>query len=75
RLVFTWSWKDDGEPDADVEDTVVVTFERAEAGTLVTVEHTSVAHEPEGGAVLGWNDVMDRLVGLYDESQSTSSRS
>ncbi len=24
---FTWNWEDDGEPDAVVEDTVVVTFE------------------------------------------------
>ncbi len=80
RLVFTWSWEDDGEPDAVVEDTVVVTFEPADEGTLVTVAHTSVAHEPEGGAEQGWNDVMERLVRLYDPEgsagvQSTSSRS
>ena len=80
RLVFTWSWEDDGQPDAVVEDTVVVTFEPAEDGTLVTVAHTSVAHEPEGGAEQGWNDVTDRLVGLFEREgsvgdQSTSSRS
>ena len=80
RLVFTWSWEDDGEPDAVVEDTVVVTFEPADEGTLVTVASTSVAHEPEGGAEQGWNDVMERLVQLYDPEgsagvQSTSSRS
>jgi uncharacterized protein YndB with AHSA1/START domain len=72
RLVFTWSWQDDDEPEQVVEDTVVVTFEPDDVGTLVTVEHTSVAHEPDGGAVIGWNDVMDRLVAL---AQSTSSRS
>jgi uncharacterized protein YndB with AHSA1/START domain len=80
RLVFTWSWEDDGEPVAVVEDTVVVTFEPADAGTLVTVAHTSVGHEPEGGAEQGWNDVMGRLVRLYEPegpagNQSTSSRS
>jgi len=76
RLVFTWVW-DDGEPDDVVEDTVVVTFEPVATGTRVTVEHTSVAHVPEGGAEQGWNDVMDRLVrvGAGAEGQSTSSRS
>lgn len=76
RLAFTWVW-DDGEPDAVVEDTVVVTFEPEDAGTRVTVEHTSVAHAPDGGAAQGWNDVMDRLVRLSAgaEGQSTSSRS
>jgi uncharacterized protein YndB with AHSA1/START domain len=75
RLVLTWSWEDDGEPEAVVEDTVVVTFDPEADGTLVTVTHTSVAHEAEGGAEQGWNDVLDRLVRLCDESQSTSSRS
>ncbi len=75
RLALTWSWEDDGDPEAVVEDTVVVTFDPEADGTLVTVAHTSVAHEPEGGAERGWNDVLDRLVRLYDESQSTSSRS
>ena len=80
RLAFSWSWEDDGEPDAVVEDTVVVTFEPADEGTLVTVAHTSVAHEPEGGAEQGWNDVTDRLIGLFEREgsvgdQSTSSRS
>jgi len=77
RLAFTWIWEDDGEPGADVEDTVVVTFEPDDGGTIVTVAHTSAAHVPEGGAEQGWNDVMDRLVRLYDGSQgqSTSSRS
>jgi uncharacterized protein YndB with AHSA1/START domain len=77
RLVFTWSWEDDGEPEAVVEDTVVVTFEPDDGGTLVTVAHTSVAHVPEGGAEQGWNDVMDRLVRVWQvaEGQSTSSRS
>jgi uncharacterized protein YndB with AHSA1/START domain len=72
RLVFTWNW-DDGEPDAVVEDTVVVTFEPEGSGTAVTVAHTSTAHVPEGGAEQGWNDVMDRLVRVV--GQSTSSRS
>jgi uncharacterized protein YndB with AHSA1/START domain len=77
RLVFTWSWEDEGEPEAVVEDTVVVTFEPDDGGTLVTVAHTSVAHVPEGGAEQGWNDVMDRLVRVWQvaEGQSTSSRS
>ena len=77
RLVFTWSWEDEGEPEAVVEDTVVVTFEPDDGGTLVTVAHTSVAHVPEGGAEQGWNDVMDRLVLVWQvaEGQSTSSRS
>jgi uncharacterized protein YndB with AHSA1/START domain len=74
-LVFTWSWEDDGEPDAVVEDTVVVTFEADGDGTVVTVAHTSSAHVPDGGAEQGWRDVMDRLVQLGDERQSTSSRS
>ena len=79
RLVFTWSWEDAGEPEAVVEDTVVVTFEPEVDGTVVTVAHTSVAHEPDGGAEQGWSDVMDRLVRLFAGSaaadQSTSSRS
>lgn len=76
RLVFTWSWEDDDEPEAVVEDTVVVTFEPEAEGTVVTVSHTSTAHVPEGGAEQGWNDVMDRLVTLCEtEPQSTSSRS
>jgi uncharacterized protein YndB with AHSA1/START domain len=77
RLVFTWNWEDDGEPEAVVEDTVVVTFEPDGAATLVTVAHTSEAHEPDGGAEQGWNDVMDRLVRLWDpvDRQSMSSRS
>ena len=80
RLAFSWNWEDDGEPDAVVEDTVVVTFEPADEGTLVRVAHTSVAHEPDGGAEQGWNDVTDRLVGLFEREgsvgdQSTSSRS
>jgi len=76
RLVFTWVW-DDGDPEDVVEDTVVVTFEPEDAGTRVTVEHTSVAHVPDGGAEQGWNDVMDRLVrvGAGAGGQSTSSRS
>jgi uncharacterized protein YndB with AHSA1/START domain len=74
RLVFTWSWQDAGEPASEVEDVVVVTFEAEDAGTLVTVAHTSVEHVPDGGAEQGWNDVLDRLVRLYD-AQSTSSRS
>jgi hypothetical protein len=41
----------------------------------VTVAHTSSAHVPDGGAEQGWRDVMDRLVQLGDERQSTSSRS
>ena len=73
RLVFTWNWEDDDEPEAVVEDTVVVTFEPDGAGTLVTVAHTSVAHVPEGGAEQGWNDVMDQMVRVVP--QSTSSRS
>ena len=75
RLVFTWNWEDDGEPEEVVEDTVVVTFEPEAQGTVVTVAHTSVAHVPEGGAEQGWNDVLDRLVRLCAEGQSTSSRS
>jgi uncharacterized protein YndB with AHSA1/START domain len=74
RLAFTWTWEDEGEPEAVVEDTVVVTFEPDDGGTRVTVAHTSAAHVPEGGAEQGWNDVMDRLVRVVG-SQSTSSRS
>ncbi len=74
RLVFTWRWEDEGEPESVVEDTVVVTFEPDDAGTRVTVSHTSDAHLPEGGAEQGWNDVMDRLVRVVG-GQSTSSRS
>jgi uncharacterized protein YndB with AHSA1/START domain len=71
-LAFTWCWQDDDEPDAVVEDTVVVTFEPNTSGTVVTIAHTSTAHVPEGGAEQGWNDVLDRLVGV---AQSISSRS
>jgi uncharacterized protein YndB with AHSA1/START domain len=74
RLVFTWRWEDEGEPEAAIEDTVVVTLEPDDGGTRVTVAHTSVAHVPEGGAEQGWNDVMDRLVRVVG-GQSTSSRS
>jgi len=74
RLVFTWCWRDEGEPVPEVEDVVVVTFERQEAATLVTVAHTSSEHVPDGGAEQGWNDVLNRLVRAYD-AQSTSSRS
>jgi uncharacterized protein YndB with AHSA1/START domain len=74
RLVLTWNWEDDGEPVPAVEDTVVVTFEQVDEGTLVTVAHTSSAHVPEGGAERGWNDVLDRLAGVVG-GQSTSSRS
>jgi uncharacterized protein YndB with AHSA1/START domain len=75
RLAFTWIWEDDGQPDPAVEDAVVVTFEPDEEGTLVTVAHTSTAHVPDGGAEQGWNDVLDRLVRLCADGQSTSSRS
>jgi len=75
RLAFTWRWEDDGEPDATVEDTVVVTFEPVDTGgTLVTLAHTSTAHVAGGGAEQGWNDVLDRLARMH-ASQSTSSRS
>jgi uncharacterized protein YndB with AHSA1/START domain len=73
RLVFTWNWEDHGEPDAVLEDTVVVTFEPHAAGTTVTVAHTSTAHVPEGGAEQGWNDVLDRMARVV--GQSTRSRS
>lgn len=72
RLVFSWRWQDGGAPDETVVDTVVVTFEPDGPATVVRIDHTSAAHEPDGGAVQGWNDVMDRLVRLY---ASTSSRS
>jgi uncharacterized protein YndB with AHSA1/START domain len=75
RLAFTWVWQDDDDPDGVVEDTVVVTFEPDGDATVVTVEHISTAHVPDGGAEQGWNDVMDRLVVLCDEGQSSSSRS
>jgi uncharacterized protein YndB with AHSA1/START domain len=66
RLAFTWSWDDGGGPETVVEDAVVVTFEPRDGATLVTVAHTSSAHEPAGGAEQGWSDVMDRLVALYE---------
>ena len=73
RLAFTWNWEGEGETDVgSVVDDVVVTFEPAGEGTLVTVAHTSVVHRDDGGAEQGWNDVMDRLATL---GQSTSSRS
>jgi uncharacterized protein YndB with AHSA1/START domain len=62
RLAFTWHWAGGGESDRyDGEDHVIVTFEPTDAGTVVTVAHTSTVHDPEGGAEQGWNDVMDRL--------------
>jgi uncharacterized protein YndB with AHSA1/START domain len=77
RLVFSWHWEDDGEPETAPEDTVAVDFEPVDGATLVTVRHTSEIHVPEGGAEQGWNDVMDRLVRLCADTkdQSTSSRS
>ena len=69
RLVFTWVWMDDGEQESG-EDTVVVTFEPVDEGTVVTVAHTSAEHVPEGGAEQGWNDVMDRLVRLCGDAVS-----
>jgi uncharacterized protein YndB with AHSA1/START domain len=75
RLAFTWNWEGEGETDVgSVVDDVVVTFEPAGEGTLVTVAHTSVAHLEDGGAEQGWNDVLDRLVRVARD-QSTSSRS
>jgi uncharacterized protein YndB with AHSA1/START domain len=76
RLVFTWVWEDAGGAEP-VEDTVVVTFEPDDGGTHVTVAHTSSAHDADGGAEQGWNDVLDRLVRLCAaaDGQSTSSRS
>ena len=76
RLTFTWVWQDDGEP-ASEEDVVVVRFEPEGDATTVTVAHTSAAHVPEGGAEQGWSDVLDRLVGVSQDTpgQSTSSRS
>jgi uncharacterized protein YndB with AHSA1/START domain len=74
-LAFTWTWSDDSGTDEVVEDTVLVTFEPAVEGTVVTVAHTSAAHVPEGGAERGWNDVLDRLVLLGADGQSASSRS
>ena len=71
RLVFSWVWQDDGEPESG-EDQVVVTFEPDGDGTAVTVEHTSAEHVPDGGAEQGWNDVLDRL---RAQAQSMSSRS
>jgi uncharacterized protein YndB with AHSA1/START domain len=69
-LAFTWVWQDEGEPPSS-EDTVVVTFVADEAGTHVTVAHTSAEHVPDGGAQQGWHDVLDRLAA----QESTSSRS
>jgi len=72
RLAFTWVWQDSGEPPSG-EDTVVVTFEPDGDGTSVAVAHTSAEHAPEGGAEQGWNDVMDRLARLPQESTSPRS--
>jgi len=73
RLLFTWNWQDADEPEVVVEDTVLVTFVPEDGGTLVTVAHTSEAHEPEGYAEQGWSDVLDRMIRVV--GQSTSSRS
>lgn len=61
-LAMTWIWHDPEPTHLDPDDTVEVTFEPVDDGTLVTVRHTSVAHEPEGGAERGWSDCLDRLV-------------
>jgi len=74
RLAFTWNWENDGEGEAVVADTVVVTFEPDDGGTRTTVAHTSSAHEPDGATEQGWSDVMDRLVD-HVGGQPTSSRS
>jgi uncharacterized protein YndB with AHSA1/START domain len=73
RLAFTWNWDDHGDTGAVAEDTVVVTFEPAEGGTLVTVAHTSSEHVPEGGAEQGWNDVLDRMVHVVGQPRSSRS--
>ena len=73
RLVFTWNWEDDGEPDAVVEDTVVVTFEPAGEGDAGHRRPHSVAHEPDGGAEQGWNDVMEPAGGSTTRRVSRSS--
>src|ERR1700742_3143874 len=48
RLELTWCWREDDEQNSDdpADDTVVVTFEARDAGTSVTVAHTSEAHAP-----------------------------
>jgi uncharacterized protein YndB with AHSA1/START domain len=72
RLAFTWIWED--EAGASVGEEVVVTFDEIEAGTLLTVRHTSPAETRDDDTEQGWTDVLDRLARLYDP-QSTSSRS
>ncbi|MGC4108859.1 MAG: SRPBCC domain-containing protein [Nocardioides sp.] len=72
RLAFTWNW-DDGEPADVIEDTVQVSFEARDGDTLVTVEHTSVQHAPDGGAEQGWSDVLDRLAGGFETRLRPSS--
>ena len=73
RLAFTWNWDDDGEAGAVVEDTVVVTFEPGDDGTLVTAAHASAAHAPDGAAEQGWNDVLDRMVQVVGQPRSSRS--
>ncbi|HEX4473221.1 MAG TPA: SRPBCC family protein [Nocardioides sp.] len=77
RLAFTWNWEV-GVPEQGVQDMVVVTFEPQGDATQLRVEHTSVAHEPDGSTEQGWNDVLARLTELFSGEaprQSTSSRS
>lgn len=62
RFACTWVWLDDALEQA-AEDTVEVTFDpEGEDKTVVTVRHTSDSHAADGGALTGWNDVLDRLV-------------
>lgn len=61
-LAMTWIWHDPEPVALDPDDTVEVTFAPTTGGgTLVTVRHTSIAHEPDGGAEQGWSDCLDRL--------------
>ena len=65
RLAFTWNWQGQNESEDDtVQDHVIVSFEPTDAGTRVTVAHTSTEHDEQGNALQGWNDVMDRLARL-----------
>lgn len=59
RLVFTWTWKDDDQPQ---ESRVTIDFNDAEGGTEIVLQHERLATaEAREGHTGGWTESLDRL--------------